>query len=547
MDNEQNYFYWYAFKNIEFTDQDNIWALIRILQDIKLERELSQISLLSLYRYSAIEGQKQKVSQGPYYYGMLLMSNTLNHLIENIESTCSICFELMSNIKKWSCGHIFCENCSNQWSKQNNKCPFCRTENKTNNIFPVINGIKTFPEEKVSDLKNSNSQSVISRIHCSSYFEAIKWLNIALQLDDDRAIEFLIKAYNYVGDIENSLKDKYNPPDMNDPCIAIIKNLFSVTNESNLTLKNYDQIIIFERYLLHHLKSIPLSDSKWKFCINNRSTLYQSLLEKYTSVTDKTQKINIINILLYLISESYDHIHLQSIICCFSESHSLSVIAKKLISSHPVFFRYGLFLLDLLSKKDTPIACIELANLYSSGYSREGNKYHPKGISINEDKQIALNLAKKIYQRGYCFSYRDIEPNLDFKTYFFSFWNGDKEIKQLFYQRYDLFSTQIKVNDLSMNESLELLLDFVFHNPKGIISNYQLALFLLFKKNDLNSGLFYLKKAVEYNNIEAEQLWKIYEILGSIEINEEQIIKPILCSTEKFDQLYQKFIVLINK
>jgi hypothetical protein len=76
-----------------------------------------------------------------------------NYSSENVvlrePSTCSICFESISNRNKKSlnCNHYFHRNCINTWLREQNNCPLCRAsqstseESETTREDPFINAV----------------------------------------------------------------------------------------------------------------------------------------------------------------------------------------------------------------------------------------------------------------------------------------------------------------------------------------------------------------------------------------------------------------------
>lgn len=69
---------------------------------------------------------------------------------EEDELTCSVCTELFIEAVTLGCSHTFCKFCIEQWRKNADLCPICRT--KIQGLFPtlVINNLV----EKVSNKRN---------------------------------------------------------------------------------------------------------------------------------------------------------------------------------------------------------------------------------------------------------------------------------------------------------------------------------------------------------------------------------------------------------
>jgi len=50
---------------------------------------------------------------------------------------CSVCQELINDVRETVCGHLFCASCITSWMSTKSSCPVCRTQNDSSQIFPA--------------------------------------------------------------------------------------------------------------------------------------------------------------------------------------------------------------------------------------------------------------------------------------------------------------------------------------------------------------------------------------------------------------------------
>jgi superfamily II DNA or RNA helicase len=92
--------------------------------DISVEQKTTKLKTIN----AEIEQQEEKIKN-------------LTERISYISSkTCSICMELIRNPIMIECTHIFCGGCLIKWLKNNNSCPYCRSNiNGTDKLIAIVN------------------------------------------------------------------------------------------------------------------------------------------------------------------------------------------------------------------------------------------------------------------------------------------------------------------------------------------------------------------------------------------------------------------------
>ena len=92
--------------------------------DIPVEQKTAKLKTIN----AEIEQQEEKIKN-------------LTERISYISSkTCSICMELIRNPIMIECTHIFCGECLIKWLKNNNSCPYCRSNiNGTDKLIAIVN------------------------------------------------------------------------------------------------------------------------------------------------------------------------------------------------------------------------------------------------------------------------------------------------------------------------------------------------------------------------------------------------------------------------
>jgi superfamily II DNA or RNA helicase len=92
--------------------------------DIPVEQKTAKLKTIN----AEIEQQDEKIKN-------------LTERISYISSkTCSICMELIRNPIMIECTHIFCGGCLIKWLKNNNSCPYCRSNiNGTDKLIAIVN------------------------------------------------------------------------------------------------------------------------------------------------------------------------------------------------------------------------------------------------------------------------------------------------------------------------------------------------------------------------------------------------------------------------
>lgn len=174
-------FDWFLYK------QGFLWGLIRISQDFGLKKLLSAFEKLALSRHLALEGTKQKISQGPYIYGLNLTGS--NSII----------------------------------------IPFKSPEQYSNDLIVMK--------------KTSNECDLVDRLYCITHFEAKKWLEIARDMGDKRVEQDIKPVYAYIGDLKSLGKKTWNTGD--DLCFKIIEELFDTGDLENLKFREFDLFTLF--------------------------------------------------------------------------------------------------------------------------------------------------------------------------------------------------------------------------------------------------------------------------------------------------------------
>ena len=67
--------------------------------------------------------------------------------------------ELMTNPILIECTHIFCGGCLLKWLKNNNSCPYCRSNiNGTDKLIAIVNDT-----ENNNETKNENKEIILSK------------------------------------------------------------------------------------------------------------------------------------------------------------------------------------------------------------------------------------------------------------------------------------------------------------------------------------------------------------------------------------------------
>lgn len=61
---------------------------------------------------------------------------------------CVICSDNPKNPIVFPCGHIFCQQCVNEWSKHSNFCPICHTQLDKENAIEIRSFLDTSPKKK---------------------------------------------------------------------------------------------------------------------------------------------------------------------------------------------------------------------------------------------------------------------------------------------------------------------------------------------------------------------------------------------------------------
>jgi len=397
------------------------------------------------------------------------------------------------------------------------------------------------------------------RVTCKTQFKAYKYLSRAKRLGYEDTDKQLEEFYTFVGRFDKHVK--FDNSEYFDVCCNIMSMMITTPDdlESLKIIINADDHVIdwFERYTLADIpKTITHDDfADHDVMYSFYDNVYEQLRSRYHRNLPNGIKKELIYAIAYVISTRthYDS-HLLESMAYVPHPHLQFRLSKILIDKEPVFFRYGLFILMyLVDTHQQPDACELLARIYTNGYYRNpGDEYK----MIKKDQSLSHTLYRSAYDQGKFVT--DSSVNHTFSSY----WNLDPRIseplqyiKELFYDKSDIFCYRVK-KVLSDIDASNVLLDWLYYNPKYVNTTFELAMLYLNNVDDSIphdvarvSGIYYLKAAADNGNSQAKYLLPVIKHTSYNDYfdgnddhgNHDLVAKPQPLSVTEYDIMYEKF------